>query len=218
MGGDFEKLRSDMVSRQLRRRGLADERVLRAMGMVPREFFVPRDYRQYAYDDGPLPIGEDQTISQPYMVALMAEQLTLTAADSVLEIGTGSGYAAAVISLLCAKVYTIERHGSLVAIARRRLQLGGYENVEVLHGNGYHGWPEHAPYDAILVSAGGTEVPHPLMDQLAIGGRLVIPVGKQPGHQRLLRVRRANDSEYKQDYLGEVAFVPLIDADAEGSA
>jgi len=193
----------------LSRRGIQDHRVLQAMGRVPREGFVPPELEEYAYEDAPLPIGEEQTISQPLVVALMAQAAEIGPGDRVLEVGTGSGYAAAVFAELAAEVYTVERHASLAHGARARLDALGYENVRVLHGDGTLGWPEHAPYDAILVAAGGPDVPKPLLAQLAPGGRLVIPVGRTQREQSLLRVVRTPGGLVRED-LGGVRFVPLI--------
>jgi len=207
--------RAEMVDQQIAARGVEDARVLSAMRQVPRERFVPKNLRKHAFQDSPLPIGLDQTISQPYIVALMTEKLLLKATDRALEVGTGSGYAAAVMSMIAAEVYTIERHGRLALQAARRLTEMGFTNVQVEHGNGYQGWPEQAPFDAIMVSAGGTEVPPPLLEQLALGGRLVVPVGDTAHHQRLLRITRHSEAEYEEERLAYVAFVPLIDATAE---
>ncbi|HSG48281.1 MAG TPA: protein-L-isoaspartate(D-aspartate) O-methyltransferase, partial [Longimicrobiales bacterium] len=193
----------------LSRRGIRDDRVLRAMGRVPREAFVPPELEEYAYEDAPLPIPEEQTISQPLIVALMAEAAEIGAGDRVLEVGTGSGYAAAVFAELAEEVYTVERHGSLAHGARARLEEAGYRNVHVRHGDGTLGWAEHAPYDAILVAAGGPDVPAPLLNQLAPGGRLVIPVGRTQREQHLVRVVRT-DGELVREDLGAVRFVPLI--------
>lgn len=199
-----------MVTTQIAARGMTDPAVLAAMCTVPREAFVmPRDV-PCAYDDRPLPIGEGQTISQPYIVALMAEALQLSTTDRVLEIGTGSGYAAALLSCLAAQVYTVERLAVLYRLARRRLRTLGYANVLVHLGNGTLGWPEHAPYDDIVVMAGGPAVPPALQDQLAVGGRLVLPMGARPTRQTLVRVRRTSDTTYAQEDLGAVCFVPLI--------
>lgn len=205
-----------MVERQLMGRGVRDAAVLQAMGSVPREFFVLPRQQPYAYDDGPLPIGEGQTISQPYVVALMLEKLLLTADSRLLEVGTGSGYAAAVAARIASEVFTIERHGSLAARARDHLHQAGFSNVSVRHGNGYRGWREHAPFDAILVSAGGTEIPPDLILQLSIGGRLVIPVGRARHDQRLLRLVRTGENTHTTESLDYVAFVPLVDEDAKG--
>ena len=171
-------------------RGIRDEAVLAAMRMVPREAFIAGEMAEFAYDDAPLPIDAGQTISQPYIVAAMTAALEPKPGDRVLEIGTGSGYAAAVLSRIAAQVYTIERHAELAEAAARRLRELGYDNVHVHHGDGTLGWPEHAPYDAIVVAAGGPGIPQPLLEQLAVGGRLVIPVGPTPRAQELVRVRR----------------------------
>jgi protein-L-isoaspartate(D-aspartate) O-methyltransferase len=206
---DFETRRRDMVERQLAARGIGDPRVLAAMAAVPREAFVPAEL---AYEDAPLPIEEEQTISQPYVVALMAEALDLSPADRVLEIGAGSGYAAAVLGRLAREVYAVEFHRALAELARQRYARLGYDNVQVRHGDGMRGWPEHAPYEGIAVAAGGPEVPWPLLDQLAAGGRLVMPVGPRFGVQVLVRVRRrdAGKEGFAREELGEVRFVPLV--------
>lgn len=199
-----------MVERHLVTRGIRDPRVLAAMREVPREAFVPGELAEFAYEDAPLPIEEAQTISQPYIVALMAAALELEPRHRVLEVGTGSGYAAAVLSRIAAEVYTIERHGELAETARTRLEALGYANVHVRHGDGTLGWAEHGPYDAIVVAAGGPQVPDPLLAQLAVGGRLVIPVGDTPREQRLVRVRRVDAGTYAREDLGGVRFVPLV--------
>ena len=178
---------------------------------IPREAFVHESLASLAYDDRPLPIGEGQTISQPYVVAVMTEAVRLCPHDRVLEIGTGSGYAAAVLSVIVAEVYTIERLGELAESARKRLAELGYSNVHVRHGDGSLGWPEHAPYDAIIVTASGPDVPTALLEQLAIGGRLVMPIGKLD-HQRLVRVERTGPERYTREILEPVVFVPLIGA------
>jgi protein-L-isoaspartate(D-aspartate) O-methyltransferase len=201
-----------MVERQLAARGIRDPRVLGAMGKVPRETFVSARQVAFAYDDGPLPIGEGQTISQPYVVARMTEALTLTRTDRVLEIGTGSGYSAAILAEIVGEVYTVERLPSLAERARQHLAELGYASVHVLCGDGTLGWPEHAPYDAIVVTAGGPKVPPALLDQLAIGGRLVMPVGAVSCDQCLVRVVRAAAEDYRREELDAVAFVPLIGA------
>jgi protein-L-isoaspartate(D-aspartate) O-methyltransferase len=208
----FADRRRRMVDEQIVARGVADPAVLDAMRAVPREMFVPASAAEFAYEDSPVPIGEEQTISQPYVVALMAEALELTAADRVLEIGAGSGYAAAVLSRIAAEVYAIERHASLADLATSRLKDLGYDNVHVVHGDGTLGLASHAPYDAIVVAAGGPSVPEALRSQLAIGGRLVIPVGTTQRAQELVRVRRIGEHEYRQEELGAVRFVPLIGA------
>ncbi|HEX4962442.1 MAG TPA: protein-L-isoaspartate(D-aspartate) O-methyltransferase [Thermoanaerobaculia bacterium] len=209
---DFKTLRSRMVDRQIAGRGVRDPRVLEAMRSVPREAFVAESLAELAYDDSPLPIAEEQTISQPYVVALTAEALEIQQGDKVLEIGAGSGYAAAVLSRLGGEVYAVERHESLAREARERLARLGYTNVHVRHGDGTLGWAEHAPYDAIGVAAGGPEIPQALLDQLAEGGRLVIPVGPNPRSQELVRVRRRREGGDVRENLGAVRFVPLIGA------
>ncbi len=198
-----------MVENQLRRRDITDPAVLAAMARVPRDRFVPEESRAHAYDDRPLPIGEGQTISQPYVVALMIQLLEPGPADRALEIGTGSGYAAAVLACCVAEVHTVERLGLLARTAATNLAEAGVTNVAVHEGDGTLGWPEAAPYEAILVSAAGPRVPAALVDQLALGGRLVTPVG-DPGHQELVRVRRDDDGQTRQEHLGGVSFVPLI--------
>jgi len=207
---DFETLRRLMVEHQLERRGIADPLVLEAMRKVPREAFVPPELAEEAYADGPLPIGEGQTISQPYIVALMTEALELRGGERVLEIGAGSGYAAAVLAEIAAELYTVERHARLAEEAAARLTRLGYDNVHVRVGDGSLGWPEHAPFDAIVVAAGAPEVPEALKEQLAVGGRLVIPVGQGRTLQDLLRLRRLSETEYQREELGGVRFVPLV--------
>jgi protein-L-isoaspartate(D-aspartate) O-methyltransferase len=206
----FERERQTMVKQQLESRGIRDARVLDAMRTVPREAFVPDEHRDLSYHDGPLPIEAGQTISQPYIVALMAEALELEPGDRVLEVGAGSGYAAAILSRVAGEVFAIEYHEELARLARSRAQALGYDNLEVMQGDGTRGWPAHAPFDAILVSAGGPDVPPTLLGQLAIGGRMVIPVGDRTHSQELLRVRRVEEHEFEQDSLGRVQFVPLV--------
>ena len=204
--------RERMVAAQVVRRGVTDVRVLEAMRQVPREVFVHRGMEEFAYEDSPLPIAEGQTISQPYIVALMIEAAQITPSDRVLDVGTGSGYAAAVLSRLAAKVYSIERHRDLADSARRALSELNYNNVQVRHGDGTMGWPEAAPFDAILVAAGGPEIPEALRSQLKIGGRLIIPIGELGGIQELVRVVRDGEDRYHEEDLGSVTFVPLIGA------
>ena len=201
--------RRRMVSAQLVARGITDPLVLQAMREVPRECFVPASMVDRAYHDGPLPIGHGQTISQPYIVAAMTAAARLKPGVRVLEIGTGSGYGAAVVSRIAAEVYTVERVSALAADAAARLARLGYANVHVREGDGSRGWPEHAPYDAILVTASGPRVPEALLGQLAVGGRLVMPVGVSLA-QRLVRVTRTEADEYQYDDLEGVTFVPLI--------
>lgn len=197
-----------MVRTQLAERGLRDPRVLDAMRTVPRHEFVPEDLRQNAYEDHPLPIGEGQTISQPYIVAAMLEHLALKATDRVLEVGTGSGYVTALLSLLCAEVFSVERFASLAASADATLRRLGYANVKIKVGDGSQGWSEHAPFDAILVSAATAEVPAPLFAQLVEGGRMIIPVGS-PTSQELQLIRNLN-GRAEVRFLEGCRFVPLV--------
>lgn len=206
----FALRRKEMVEQNIAARGVRDELVLDAMGKVPRELFLPKNLREFAYEDAPLPIAGEQTISQPYIVAFMAEALMLKGGEKILEIGAGSGYAAAVLSEIAAHVYTVERLGQLAESAAATLSDLGYDNVHVLHGDGTRGWPEHAPYDAIVVAAGGPQIPESLKEQLKIGGRLVIPVGTDQRSQELVRVTRVSDREYRSEDIADVRFVPLI--------
>lgn len=199
-----------MVETQIARRGVHDERVLAALRKVPREAFVNQGFEESAYQDSPLPIGCGQTISQPLVVAMMAEAAAIAATDRVLEVGTGSGYAAAVLAELAAEVVTVERHPPLAEKAQQRLRAAGYGNVDVKVGDGSRGWPEKAPFNAILVAAGGPSAPLVLQEQLEIGGRLVMPVGPEHGSQRLIRITRTGADEFAEDDLGGVMFVPLI--------
>lgn len=205
----FSREREQMVQ-LIRRRGVRDEAVLRAMSTVHREAFVPAAELARSYQDSPLPIGQGQTISQPYVVALMTAALELDPSDRVLEIGTGSGYAAAVLAAIVREVYTVERFSDLAVEAQQRLDEEGFENALVRQGDGTTGWPEHAPYDAIIVAAGGPEIPPSLMDQLAIGGRFVIPVGADSSSQKLLRVTKTGEDTEFRENLGSVRFVPLV--------
>ena len=207
---NMEQQRLRMVAKQLENRGIRDRGVLDAMRQVPRERFVAERYEEFAYDDGPLPIPEGQTISQPYVVALMIQALRLTPDDHVLEVGTGSGYAAAVISRIVSEVYTVERFELLGDFARQNLTGAGYDNVHVLVGDGTLGWLKYAPYNAIIIAAGGPGVPDALKTQLVVGGRLVIPVGSEQRAQRLVRVTRLGDDQYDEETFGHVRFVPLI--------
>jgi protein-L-isoaspartate(D-aspartate) O-methyltransferase len=199
-----------MVELQIEGRGISDRRVLDAFRSVPREAFLPPDMAEFAYRDTPLPIAAGQTISQPYIVAFTIEALGLRGGERVLEIGTGSGYAAAVLSRIAKEVYTVERLEPLASEARERLARFGYRNVHVLCGDGTLGWPEHAPYDAIAVAAGGPEIPKALLSQLAPGGRLVIPVGPDESSQSLVRVVREGNQRFREEPLMSVRFVPLI--------
>ena len=207
--GDSQRLREEMVERQIAARGVRSARVLEAMKKVRREGYVPSYLGEFAYEDTPLPIEEEQTISQPYIVAFMIEALRLEGGERVLEIGTGSGYAAAVLAEIASQVYTIERHEKLAKTATQRLTRDGYTNVHVRHGDGTIGWAEAAPFDAIIVAAGGPGVPHSLRQQLAIDGRLVIPVG-EVGLQKLIRVIRVADDQYQEEEIADVRFVPLV--------
>jgi len=204
--GEYTDLRERMVEMQIARRGVVDSAVLEAMRTVPRHRFVPEKHQAYAYADEPLPIGEGQTISQPYIVAYMTEAMGLAASDRVLEIGTGSGYQAAILAEIVDSVFTIEIVKPLAERAESTLAELGYANVFVRHGDGYRGWPEHAPFDAIIVTAAPDHVPQPLVDQLAVGGRLVIPVGI--AMQELLVVHRAKDGIVTDTTL-PVRFVPM---------
>lgn len=206
---DFEAQRRDMVRLQLRGRRIRDAGVLAAFERVPREAFIPESLHEFAYEDSPLPIAEGQTISQPYIVALTAEALGLKGDERVLEIGTGSGYAAAILSRMARDVYTVERHVALARSADEAIARLGYRNVHVRCADGTKGWSEHAPYDAIAVAAGGPEVPETLLEQLAIGGRLVMPVGSE-SEQVLMRVTRDGPAAFSSEKLTEVRFVPLI--------
>jgi protein-L-isoaspartate(D-aspartate) O-methyltransferase len=210
---NYSQMRQQMVTEQLWQRGIRDKAVLRAMGTVPREQFVLPEHRHLAYDDGPLPLPAKQTISQPYVVALMIEALDLLPDDQVLDIGTGSGYAAAVISRIVRQVISIERHAELVTYALIRLQRLGYDNVIIHHGDGSQGWPPEAPYEAIIVAASGPDIPPALCSQLAVGGRLVMPVGGRKREQKLMRVIHQPDGQFNRKMIGEVRFVPLIGAE-----
>src|SRR5712691_8974870 len=208
----FAEQRHRMVETQLLGRGMRDQAVLTAMRTVPREAFVPAELRAWAYEDMPLPIGDRQTISQPYIVASMTAALQLSPDDRVLEIGTGSGYAAAVLSGLAKTVYTVERLETRVRHACQCLRRLGYRTVCLRHADGTLGWPEYAPYQEIVVTAGGPTLPAALQDQLALGGRLVIPMGAHQRRQQLLRVTREGETTFRQEAFGVVGFVPLIGA------
>lgn len=205
--------RERMIKEHLIARGISDEAVLKAMGDVPREAFVMEGEERLAYEDYPLPISHGQTISQPYMVAYMTESLELSSEDTVLEIGTGSGYAAAVLSRIVKKVYSVERIAELATSARQRLIKLGYDNIEIMAGDGSLGWPEHGPYDAIVVTAGAPELPKALLQQLKVSGRLVVPVGSSQTLQMLVRARRKSGSDFTVEELCAVRFVPLYGAE-----
>ncbi len=207
--GDFARLRNQMVKHQIVARGVADPGVIRAMGKVKRHLFVPKRYQAYSYDDHPLPIGEGQTISQPYIVAFMTETLGLSPRDRVLEIGTGSGYQAAILAELVDKVYTIEIIKTLAKRATQTLEKQGYKNIAVKEGDGYKGWPEKAPFDAIIVTCAPENIPGPLVQQLKEGGRMIIPVGKAGSIQRLVTLTK-KDGKIKKQQEMLVRFVPMI--------
>lgn len=201
-----------MVSDQLRRRDIVDPAVLAAFTLVPRDAFVDPENEPFAYEDGPLPIGYGQTISQPYVVAMTVQALRLKGNERVLEVGTGSGYAAAILGKIAREVHTIERIEELATIAAERLARLGFTNVHVHHGDGTLGWPAAAPFEAIAVSAGAPRPPPPLLQQLAIGGRLIVPHG-DASSQRLVRITRKDEQHYVEENLGEVRFVPLVGAE-----
>ena len=207
---DFARLRDLMVDRQIASRGVRSNRVLDAMRSVPREAFLPEDLWEFAYEDSPLPIEQNQTISQPYIVAMMIEALALEGGEKVLEIGTGSGYAAAILAQIAGSVYTVERIGQLAEKSAAKFIELGLKNIHVLHSDGTRGWSDHAPYDAIVVAAGGREVPKSLKAQLKIGGRLVIPVGTDRRDQELVRMIRVSEHQYRTEDLADVRFVPLV--------
>ena len=207
---DMTTLRKDMVEKQIAARGVRSSLVLDAMRTVPREMFLPQSLREFAYEDSPLPIDAEQTISQPYIVAFMVEALNLKGGERVLEIGAGSGYAAAVLAQIARDVFTVERIGQLAEKAATTLSDLGYDNVHLLHGDGTLGWEDHAPYDAIVVATGGPDVPALLKQQLKIGGRLVIPIGTDPRVQELVRVTRLAKDDFKTEDLADVRFVPLV--------
>jgi protein-L-isoaspartate(D-aspartate) O-methyltransferase len=205
---DYEAARDNMVRKQLMARGITDTSVLAAMRAVPRHLFVEQSIRGEAYDDSPLPIGRGQTISQPYMVAVMTELLSLTGSERVLEIGTGSGYQTAILSRLCEWVYTVERIESLSHTAEEIVTLLGYENISFSVGDGTEGWPAEAPFDGIIVTAGAPNIPQVLVDQLAVGGRLLIPVGSRYS-QTLKKVTRTPQGLQTEDHTG-CRFVDLV--------
>jgi protein-L-isoaspartate(D-aspartate) O-methyltransferase len=208
---DFAEQRALMVERQLRRRGIEDEAVLAAMAAVPREHFVPDSVRESAYNDSALPIGQDQTISQPWVVAAICQAMRLSGDDKVLEIGTGSGYSAAVLARLAARVISMERIPELGETARSKLEELGVENVEVVVGDGSRGYPEAAPYDAIAVHAATPEAPHSLLGQLGQEGRLVVPIAT--GSADLLTAFIRENGDLRQETIGPCRFVPLIGAE-----
>lgn len=210
-GGDrYEQARAKMVD-DLVRRGIKDSRVISAMESVKRHQFVPEGLRDMAYGDHPLPIGEGQTISQPYMVALMTQELLVDSTHKVLEIGTGSGYQAAILANIVDSVYTIEIKRKLAARAAKRLQTLGYSNIKTKCADGYFGWPEHGNFDAIMITCAVNHVPPPLLEQLKIGGRMILPLGSSRYYQILIRVTKRKE-QIEVEYLGTVAFVPMTGA------
>jgi protein-L-isoaspartate(D-aspartate) O-methyltransferase len=213
---DFSAARAEMVERQLRRRGIADERVLAAIGEVPREEFVPERYRSRAYSDSALPIDEGQTISQPWIVAAICQALELRGEEVVLEVGTGSGYSAAVLSRLAARVVSVERHRSLAVGARQVLNSIGVANIEVIVGDGSRGVPERAPFEAIAIHATAPGPPATLLGQLASGGRLVVPIAGDGAD--LLTVFRRQNGALQRDLIGPCRFVPLVGEEGFGPA
>lgn len=206
---DYAKLRTRMVERDIAGRGIRDPLVLDAMREVPREVFVPERYRDSAYADAPLPIPGGQTISQPYIVGAMIEALAMTDGQYALDVGTGSGYAAAVLSRIVGQVFTVERHHELLETAEQRFIELGYDNISARHGDGRFGWPEHAPYDGIVVAAAAREVPEALLEQLNVGGSVIIPIGRF-GYQTLTRVTRTAPDRFERRQLEAVRFVPLV--------
>ena len=207
---DYENLRAKMVDEQIAKRGVEDQAVLSAMTKVPRHLFVPTTQRPWSYRDHPLPIGDKKTISQPYIVAYMTEALELDGDERVLEIGTGSGYQAAVLGEIVNQVYSIEIVEPLARRATQTLEELGYDNITVKHGDGYQGWPDHAPFDAIIVTAAPPRVPQELVDQLAVGGRMIVPVGNRS--QELTLIRRT-EKGVKRKRLLPVRFVPMVRGD-----
>jgi protein-L-isoaspartate(D-aspartate) O-methyltransferase len=207
---DYAAEREAMVERHLKRRGITEQPIVEAFLAVPREAFVGRDYAHLAYGDHPLPIEAGQTISQPYIVALMIQAAGIKSGDKVLEVGAGSGYAAAIISRIARRVIAIERQHDLVDVAGERLRRLGFDNVRIVEGDGTRGCPEEAPFDAILAAASGSHVPRPLIEQLAPGGRIVMPVGDPGWVQELVKVTKQEDGILREENLGGVRFVPLI--------
>ena len=207
---DFQAARDKMVERQIAGRGIRDRRILEAFRAVPREVFVPEHLHEFAYEDSPLPIEADQTISQPYIVALMIEAAEVAPGDRVLEIGAGSGYAAAVMGRIADEVIAIERHAELAGLARARMERLGYDNVRIIHGDGTEGLLGEGPFEAILAAASGSHVPEVLLRQLSVGGTLLMPIGEPHEVQKLVKVTRTSEEEFRNEDLGPVRFVPLV--------
>ena len=210
---DFTTLRERMIERQIAGRGLDEPTLLAAFSAVPREDFISADYADYAYQDSPLPIESGQTISQPYIVALTIDAAGIKPGDKVLEVGAGSGYAAAVIGRIAGEVIAIERHHELVELARKRMRQLGYRNVQIVEGDGTLGWPEAAPYDAIVAAASGSHVPQSWIAQLKPGGRIVMSIGEPHAVQSLVKIAKHEDGSLERANLGGVRFVPLIGAE-----
>lgn len=206
----YQEQRAEMVRQQLRKRNIRQQAVLDAFLRVPRERFVPEEYRPHTYEDRPLPIGSGATISQPFVVAWMLSLLELEPTDRVLEVGSGSGYVLALLSQIVADVFGIERIEALAAAAKSRLASLGSSAVQLKWDDGHSGWPEYAPFNKILVSAGGPAVPDSLKKQLAVGGRLLLPIGDEPKKQKLLQIDRLSQEEFQTKNLGRVSFVPLL--------
>ncbi len=204
----FREEREAMVRYQIEARGIKDPRVLEAMRKVPRHLFVPLEYREFSYEDRPLPIGEGQTISQPYIIALMTQALDLKGDEKVLEVGTGSGYQAAILGELAKEVFSIELEKSLAERARKLLEELGYNNIHIKIGDGFFGLPEEAPFDRIIITCAAPRIPEPLIDQLKDGGRMVLPLGEMPYHQDLILVKKKG-KEFEVEDLGGVVFVPM---------
>ncbi len=204
----FREEREAMVRYQIEARGIKDPRVLEAMRKVPRHLFVPLEYREFSYEDRPLPIGEGQTISQPYIIALMTQALDLKGDEKVLEVGTGSGYQAAILGELAKEVFSIELEKSLAERAKKLLEQLGYDNIHVIVGDGFFGLSEEAPFDRIIITCAAPRIPEPLIDQLKDGGRMVLPLGEMPYHQDLILVKKKG-KELEVEDLGGVVFVPM---------
>ncbi len=210
MKQNYQQKREKMIERQLKKRGITSREIIRAFRQVPRHEFVPEENRSQAYADRPLPIGENQTISQPYIVAYMIKNIFPSAGDTVLEIGSGCGYVLALLAHLAGEVYGIERRKSLVDMSRKNLKKLGYD-IEVKHGDGSKGWPEKSPFDGIIVSAAAAGIPEQLKQQLDTGGKLIIPVGKEMFHQQLVLIKKTGEENFVRQQLDPVRFVPLVE-------